>query len=167
MNDTTAGRVLDANVTSRDRAVGQARTLARLLDTAVRVPGTDIRLGLDPVLGLVPGAGDLLSGVLSAYVLVLAARAGAPSPVLFRMLVNVGADTLVGSVPVLGDLFDVGFKANARNVALLERHLGHPAETKRASALTAGAIVLAALLLVVGAIALTVVVVRWLLGAFG
>ena len=150
---------------SSEAPSAQARALARLLDTVVRVPGTQIRLGLDPLLGLVPGVGDLLGGALSTYVLVLAARAGATSPVLLRMLGNLGVDALVGTVPLLGDLFDVGFKANARNVALLERHLAAPTDTARASGAMVAGIVLAALLLVAGGIAATVWVVRWLAGA--
>ena len=155
---------LEAPAPRADASSAQARALARLLDTIVRVPGTEIRLGLDPLLGLVPGVGDLLGGALSAYVLVLAARAGAAGPVLVRMLGNLGVDALVGTVPLLGDLFDVGFKANARNVALLERHLDSPRETARASGAVVAAIVVAALLLVAGGIAATVWVVGWLVG---
>ena len=145
----------------------QVRALARLLDTAIRVPGTNVRLGLDPILGLIPGAGDLAGGVLSAYMLLLAARAGASKAVLLRMLGNLGADSLVGTVPLLGDLFDVGFKANARNARLLEEHLERPRDTERASRLFVAGVVVAALLLVVGAIAVTVLVVRAIAGAVG
>lgn len=148
-------------------AVARARALARVLDTAFRVPGTNFRVGLDPILGLVPGAGDVLGGVLSTYVLLLAAQAGASKPVLLRMLGNVGVDVLVGTVPLLGDLFDAGFKANARNVALLERFLEEPRRTERASTGFVALLVGAALLLVVGAITLAVVVVRALAGALG
>ena len=98
----------------------RARSIARLLDTAVRIPGTNIRFGLDAVLGLIPGVGDFAGAALSGYVLLTAARAGAPTTLLARMLANVGLDALVGAVPVLGDLFDVAFKANARNAALLD-----------------------------------------------
>jgi hypothetical protein len=143
----------------------QARKLARLLDTAVRVPGTNLRVGLDPILGLIPGAGDLVGGALSAYVLLLAARAGASRTVLLRMLGNLGVDSLVGTVPLLGDLFDVGFKANARNVRLLDEHLERPRETERASRLFVAAVIASALLLAVGAIAVAVLVVRAIAGA--
>lgn len=166
---TSAGRPsrVAAREPSADAPTAQARALARLLDTIVRVPGTEIRLGLDPLLGLVPGVGDLLGGALSAYVLVLAARSGASTTVLVRMLGNLGLDALVGAVPLLGDLFDVGFKANARNVALLERHLASPRATARASGAIVAAVVVAALLLVVGGIAATVWLVRWLAGMVG
>ena len=145
----------------------QARALARLLDTAIRVPGTNVRLGLDPILGLVPGVGDVAGGLLSAYVLLLAARAGAPKALLLRMLGNLGVDSLVGTVPLLGDLFDVGFKANARNARLLDEHLERPRDTERASRLFVAGVIVAALLLVVGAIAATVLVVRAIAGAVG
>lgn len=140
------------------------RSLARLLDTAVRIPGTSVRVGLDPVLGLIPGVGDLASGALSAYVILLAWRAGAPTSILLRMLGNVGLDAAVGTVPLLGDLFDVGFKANARNVGLLDRWMVRPTEERRASRLAVGLVLALALLLVVGAVTLGVVVLRWVLG---
>ena len=158
MSDVVRGR---ARIDGRDvegavvrdpaasRAGEQARALARLLDTAVRVPGTNVRVGLDPILGLIPGAGDLIGGALSAYVLLLAARAGASKPILLRMLGNLAADATVGSIPLLGDLFDVGFKANARNVRLLDEFLERPRATERASGLFVTMVVAAALLLVV------------------
>ena len=141
-----SGPVRDA---ATDSALAQARALARLLDTAVRVPGTSFRIGLDPIIGLVPGVGDLLGGALSAYVLVLAARAGASRPVLLRMLANLGTDAVVGAVPLAGDLFDAGFKANARNLALLEAHVARPRETRRASKLFVVGVVAAAVAIVV------------------
>lgn len=148
-------------------AVARARALAHLLDTAFTVPGTRFRIGLDPILGLAPGVGDVLGGMLSTYVLLLAARAGASKPVLLRMLGNVGIDALVGTVPLLGDLFDAGFRANARNVALLDRFLAEPRRTERASRGFVALVVAGALLLVAGAIALTVLLVRALIGLVG
>ena len=103
----------------RDPAT-RARAIARLLDTAFRVPGTDIRFGLDGILGLIPGVGDVAGAALSGYVILTAARAGAPNTLLARMLANVGLDALVGAVPLLGDLFDVAFRANVRNATLLD-----------------------------------------------
>lgn len=140
-----------------------ARIAARVLDNAVRVPGTDIRFGLDPILGLVPGLGDVTGAAASAYTILLASRLGAPASVILRMVLNVGIDTLIGVVPMLGDLFDFGWKSNTRNVALLERYLESPRATRAASrSVVFGA--LATLFLVVAAGAtLTVVVVRALL----
>ena len=116
-----------------DRDIRRARALARILDTAVGIPGTKIRLGLDPVLGLVPGAGDVASAMLSAYIVLVAANKGAPRPVIWRMLGNIAVDTALGSVPVLGDMFDVAFKSNIRNVELLERYAVEPAAVERRS----------------------------------
>ena len=102
-------------------AIAGVRRMARLLDSALRIPGTGIRVGLDAVIGLVPGLGDAAGAVLSAYVVLLAARVGAPSTVVLRMLGNVAIDALAGAIPLLGDLFDIGWKANSRNVELLDR----------------------------------------------
>lgn len=124
------------------------RDLARVLDEAVRIPGTNIRIGLDALLGLLPGGGDVAGGVFSGLIILQAARAGAPAPVLGRMLANVAIDVVVGAIPLLGDLFDVAWRANTRNVRLLESWRERPATTKRASALTVGVILLSLLLLV-------------------
>jgi hypothetical protein len=104
------------------------RTLARWLDDSLRLPGTKRRIGLDPILGLVPVLGDTLGLLLSCYIVFEARRLGAPRALLGRMLANVAIETLVGSVPLIGDAFDAGWKANLRNVALLERHVLPPAE---------------------------------------
>ena len=145
--------------------LAHARTITRLLDSAARVPGTSLRFGLDPVLGIIPGLGDVAGAALSGYVVLLASRMGAPASVLVRMLGNVALDTAVGTVPLLGDLFDAGFKSNTRNLALLERHLGAPVETRRASRLVVWLTLLALLLLAIGGIVVAVLVVRWLVGA--
>lgn len=123
------------DVTSRrdDEHVRGARALARLLDAAIRIPGTNFRIGLDPILGLMPGLGDVAGAGLAGYTVLVAARFGAPRSVILRMLGNVAFDTLVGTVPLLGDLFDAGWKANTRNVALLEQFLERPASTQSAS----------------------------------
>ena len=146
--------------------VERVRALARLLDTAVRVPGTDISLGLDAVLGLVPGLGDVAGAALSGYIVLAAARLGAPKAVVGRMLLNIAADTLIGGVPVLGDLFDVAWKSNARNAALLEQYVADPRSTRRASG---GVIALAiggVTLLAVGAVVVVGAVIRWIVGLF-
>ena len=124
------------------------RDLARVLDEAIRIPGTNIRIGLDALLGLLPGGGDIAGGVFSGLIILQAARAGAPTPVLGRMLANVAIDVVVGAIPILGDLFDVAWRANSRNVRLLESWRERPATTKRASALTVGGILVALLVLV-------------------
>ena len=97
--------------------------LARLLDSSIPVPGTSWKIGLDPIVGLIPGIGDLIGAVLSGYIILEAVRAEIPTFTLARMLMNVGIDTLLGAVPALGDVFDAAWKSNMMNVALLERHL--------------------------------------------
>lgn len=96
--------------------------LSKLMDSKFRVPGTDIRFGLDALIGLVPGAGDLTTFGISGYMLWVMAQNGASGFVLARMILNVLVDTLVGSIPILGDLFDVAFKSNTRNIRLMEQH---------------------------------------------
>ena len=129
------------------------RVLARLLDSAIPIPGTSWKVGFDPLIGLIPGIGDLIGAVLSGYIIVQAARAEVPTLTLARMLANVGFDTLVGAIPALGDVFDAAWKSNTRNVALLERHLAVSVEPMREKRSVVGATVLAltALVLIVGA----------------
>jgi hypothetical protein len=105
------------------RELARLREIAVLLDAAVEIPVLRVKVGLDALLGLLPGVGDLLSAAFPAYTLVHAARRRVPPRVLGRMLVNWGVDAAIGSIPLLGDLFDIGWKANLRNVALLEEHL--------------------------------------------
>lgn len=104
-------------------ALRRLERLARLLDGAFRVPGTRWRFGLDGLAGLVPGVGDSLTALVGLYMLLEARRAGAPGGLLARMLGNVAVDWAAGSVPVLGDLFDFAFKANKKNLELVEKHL--------------------------------------------
>jgi hypothetical protein len=109
------------------------RTMVRVLDDLVPIPGTRFRFGLDPLIGLVPGAGDVAGGLLSGYALLVAARVGAPPAVLVRMVGNIAIDTVVGAIPVVGDAFDFGWKSNRRNLALLERYQRSPAAVARGS----------------------------------
>ncbi len=147
--------------------VRRVRSLARALDTAVRIPGTGIRFGLDSIVGLIPGAGDLASALMSGYIVLASARLGVPPWVVGRMILNLGVDTLVGSVPLVGDLFDVGFRANIRNAALLESHMAEPGSTRRSSRVAVLAAVGGVIVLAAGGIALAVLVVKglnWLAG---
>lgn len=114
--------------------VRRVDALARVLDRAFRIPGTDIRIGLDGVIGLIPGVGDAAGAALSAGIVIAAIRAGASRSVLGRMVANVAFDTALGTIPVVGDLFDFAWKANARNAALLRSFLEDPAPTRKASA---------------------------------
>ena len=115
--------------------LNRLRTLARVLDDLAPIPGTRMRVGLDPLIGLVPGAGDAVGGAVSAYALVVAYRLGAPPSVLARMVGNVAVDVLTGFVPLVGDLFDFGWKASRKNVRLVERYAGAPERVKRSSGL--------------------------------
>ena len=98
------------------------RRWAVLLDSQFRVPGTQIRFGIDAIIGLIPGIGDISTPAFAAMILVQAVRMRLPVVVQARMVLNAAIDMLLGLVPILGDLADIGFKANLRNLALLERH---------------------------------------------
>jgi len=100
--------------------------LSRVLDTWFRVPGTNIRFGLDGIIGFVPGVGDFLGGLASCVIVLAAFFRGVPMVTVARMVVNLGIEVGVGMVPVLGNLFDIGFRANRRNYHLLERSLAAP-----------------------------------------
>jgi hypothetical protein len=110
----------DAQVQAALRRVEQ---LAYWLDDRYRLPGTRFRVGLDGIVGLIPGIGDAVTSTLTAYIVYEAWRLGVPTSMLARMLANLGIDTVVGVVPLVGDLLDIGFKANRRNLKLLHRHL--------------------------------------------
>lgn len=99
------------------------RKITKLLDTAIGIPGTKIRFGLEPILGLVPGGGDLITASISGYMIFLAASFGLERGEILKMVKNVAIDTFLGSVPVLGDIFDAYFKSNVRNLEILEKHI--------------------------------------------
>jgi hypothetical protein len=107
--------------------------LARLLDQKYRIPGTGVRFGLDPILGLIPGAGDWIGGVISSYFVLYALLLDAKASVLGRMFINILLDILIGSIPVLGEVFDVYWKANLRNARLLDDFVNDPQKTETQS----------------------------------
>ncbi len=96
---------------------------AYLLDNSIRIPGLGYRIGLDPIIGLIPGLGDVAGGVLSAYIVYQAYRFGVPRRIILRMTYNVGVEVLIGAVPIAGDIFDAGWKANTRNITLMNDYL--------------------------------------------
>jgi len=102
------------------------KNLENLLDEAFRVPGTQLRFGIDGIIGLVPGFGDVLAGILSAIIPVAAWIRGVPYITLVRMAANLGIAVLIGTIPLFGDIFDIAWKPNRRNYRLLQRHLGEP-----------------------------------------
>ena len=150
-----------------ESGIKRVRVLAKLLDNSITIPGLGWKFGLDAIIGLVPVVGDLIGGVLAGYIVLEAARARVSSFTLARMLVNVGIDTLVGAIPALGDLFDAAWKANIKNVALLERHLVVRTDVDREKRSVMGAISFAVLvlgLILVGGIVFGIFAVRLLWG---
>lgn len=124
MNDPLNAPTNDpASTEERHHHLTRIRALATLLDNAFRIPGTNFRIGWDSVIGLIPGVGDVASGIASASIVGYAVRLGVRKRVLARMLANLGIDVTIGAIPLIGDLFDAAFKSNMRNVALLEREL--------------------------------------------
>ena len=118
------GNKLQKPWSPRDEArLKRIRLLSRLLDEQFRIPGTTYRVGLDGLLGLIPGVGDAAGALLSAYIVYKAIRLGAPSTVLLRMIANIGIDTIGGAIPVVGDVFDMAWKTNKKNTALLHAYL--------------------------------------------
>ena len=105
------------------RNLNRIRRIANLLDTAIGIPGTKFRIGLDPILGLIPGGGDLITAGISAYMIYLATRFGLEKEEIGKMVGNVALETVLGFVPVAGDIFDAYFKANIRNLEILENHI--------------------------------------------
>lgn len=155
-----------SNETSADEVtLAHLRGLGRILDGAVTIPGTRLRVGLDPILGLVPGVGDWIGALLSGYIVVRGAGLGVSGATVLRMLGNLGVDALVGTVPVLGDIFDVGFRANERNLRLLGAHVKSPARRKRADVVVVGLVALGVLSIVIGAFVLMGWIVTQIVGA--
>jgi hypothetical protein len=125
-------RALQAGPAPQTRsATPDLDALARLMDGAFRIPGLNIRFGLDPIIGLIPGFGDILATLVSLYVLVAARRYGIPRITMMRMGLNIGIDAIIGAIPIVGDLFDLVWRTNERNVALLRRHMNTPAHLRQ------------------------------------
>jgi hypothetical protein len=167
-----ADRISIRRPRSADRAahVDDLDALAAWMDSAFPIPGTRYRIGFDALLGLLPGIGDAISGLVALYVLTRAHRAGVSRATLARMGVNVALDAAVGAIPLVGDLFDVAFKANRRNVDLLRRRLAaaHIERTshRRADAAFLAAIVAALCALVIAGGVAAYYVGRGLMGLF-
>jgi hypothetical protein len=106
--------------------IQRVRQLAKLLDEAILIPGINKRIGLDPIIGLIPGGGDTITMLMSGYIVLESARLGLPRATLVQMVGNILIDALTGTIPVVGDLFDVVSKANMRNLKLLDAHVAEP-----------------------------------------
>lgn len=170
-----SGRIIDVDAEGRVGRVEAAEThatrerlkqLAWLLDSSIPVPGTRFTIGVDALIGLFPFLGDLLGVLLSSYILGEAARLGAPRSVLMRMAANVGIEGVVGIVPLAGDVFDAAFKANQRNVRLLERWLDEPRRTARSSRWLGIGIVAGVAAFLFLLVFLAVLLARWVAGFF-
>ena len=155
------GNVESVEATGIRETRGRLVRLAWLLDSSIRVPGTRFTVGLDALVGLFPFVGDLIGVLFSSYILSEAARLGAPKIVLTRMAFNVGLEGLVGIVPFAGDAFDAVFKANQRNVKLLNGWLDEPKKAERASRAFGIALVLGVVLFLLLLAGLAVALARW------
>lgn len=149
----------------------QVNQLAWLLDNSIRLPLINYRIGLDALIGLIPGLGDMAGMILSSYIVLQAIRLGAPNAVLQRMVLNIGIEALIGLVPVAGDIFDATFKANARNVQLLSAMLdGQPVNRTLKPIVSRGVIagVVVALLAILVLISWAGIwLLTWLISLFG
>jgi len=153
------------SVETKRSTLRHLRRLSHLLDNAIPIPGTPYRIGLDPILGLLPGGGDLLSTIFSSYIVFRAAQIGLPRASLGQMVLNILVDTLSGSVPLLGDLVDATWKANVKNIRLLEEHLDVPQTQDKTDWWFLAFLLGGLFLIMMVAITISVTIVRWLLGA--
>lgn len=145
--------------------IQRLRKLSRLLDNAIGIPGTKFRIGLDPILGLIPGIGDFVGTILSAYIVIEAARVGLPKATLGKMVLNIILESVIGAVPVVGDLFDFAWKANTKNIELMETHLGVTQNSEKPNRWLIFLLAAGLLIVCVGLLAFSVLVIRLILSA--
>lgn len=148
---------------AQEQRLELVRRVSKLLDSALVVPGTSFRFGLDPILGLFPGLGDLISPLFTIGVIWQARDLGLPRVVQLRMIFNVAIDTLVGMVPLAGDVFDFVWRSNDKNLALLERHAYEEHPASRGDWVFVGGMILALVVIAVAPFLLL----GWLLSLFG
>lgn len=158
---------LDSLAPANASALQRIRTLAQLLDNAIPIPGTPYRIGLDPIMGMIPGGGDVVGLFLSAYLVLECLRFRLPTETLFRMVGNLALDGILGLLPGMGDFFDAVWKSNARNLALLEAHLANPDDSRAADRQTVTLIAIAVVAIVGGITLLMASILRALLVALG
>ena len=139
----SSGRVASVRSPEADQIRKNLQQLAWLLDSSIPVPGTRLTVGIDALIGLFPVIGDLIGVALSSYILSQAAKLGAPRSVLWRIAFNIAVEGVVGIIPFAGDVFDAAFKANQRNVQLLDAWLDAPRRTERSTRTFAALLVLA------------------------
>ena len=145
MQGSIQGELVGASRAERfresERRIGR---VTHALDELIGVPGTQVKVGLDPIIGLIPVVGDVVAAIVGAWIIGEAARFGIPRVVLARMVVNMGIDVAIGAIPLLGDLYDVVFRSNSKNLALFRRHALEPdASTRGDQAFFAGLLLLA------------------------
>jgi len=145
-----------------------AKALGQLLDSSFTIPGTSIKIGLDPLIGLIPGIGDFISNTIGSSLLILATKAGVPRIVILRMSLNITINMIIGAIPVIGDLFSIWFKSNVQNAQLLHRHCQRTESTPNLSDwVYVGSIVIGLLLLLGITGVFLFWFASWLLGIFG
>lgn len=149
-----------------DASLKRLRRYATLLDDGIGLPGTRFRFGIDPLLGLIPGFGDAAGAALAAWILIEAARRRASRDTLIRLAAVIAGDALIGAIPIVGDLFDFVFKANMRNVELLERHAADPIEARKSDRLFVALLIGSILVLLAGLLIGGGFAVAWLLRQF-
>ena len=162
MSTYKEGEVLGPEIPGERETRERLRFLAWLLDSSIRIPGTRFTIGLDALIGLFPFLGDLVGVLISSYIVNEAARLGASRSVLARMAFNVGIEGVVGLIPFAGDVFDAAFKANQRNVRLLEHWLERPRRAERASGAFLVVVIAAIVAFAAVTVALTYLLLRWL-----
>jgi hypothetical protein len=140
----------------------QLEWLAWLLDSSIRIPGINFRIGVDALIGLIPGLGDMIGVLLSSYIVGQAWQLGVPKSTLARMGFNVLLEGVIGAVPILGDVFDAAWKANQRNVRLLHAHLDNPRHAVRASRGFLAALIALLIVLLLGVTLVIYALLRWL-----
>lgn len=161
----TAADVNPRGATNTQERMARLRSIAWLLDNSIPLPG-GYRIGIESVIGLIPGVGDAIGAVLSAYIVNEARALGAPRSVLLRMTGNIMLETVIGAVPIVGDLFDMGFKANMRNLALLDRYTLDPTRSRRDSRWFVAGFGVAMLLIILLIVALPILIIAGLIQLF-
>ena len=159
----------EAREQHREEIRAFADRIATLLDSVIQIPGTSIRIGIDPLLGLIPGLGDVIATLIGSTILFLAARLQVPNVVMVRMAINVGINAMIGAIPGIGDLFSIWFRSNVRNAELLRHHATR--RTTRATPwdwLVVIGFIVGALAMTIGTFAFIIVGIRtlWHAGTF-
>ena len=152
---------------SRTPRFQRLRRLSHLLDNAIIIPGTGYRIGLDPLIGLIPGGGDTVGMIFSSAIVLEAARMGATKTVIGQMVFNILLETIAGTVPVVGDVFDVTWKSNVRNIALLEDHLKLARPTRPHNQGFAILLIIGLFLVFAACLTASVLLLRWFIQTIG